>query len=37
MLLLDEFIRSYFEKQKEVKERIIQLEEDIKTHLKSRE
>lgn len=32
MILLDEFIDSYFERQRQVKERIIQLEEDIVAH-----
>ena len=34
---MDEFIQSYFEKQREVKERIIELEENIKAHQKTRE
>jgi hypothetical protein len=36
-IYLDEFIQNYFERQKVIKERIIQLEEDIKVHVESRE
>lgn len=36
-IVLDEFIFSYFEKQRQVKERIVQLDEDIKQHYESRE
>lgn len=32
VIQLDEFIESYFEKQRGVKERILQLEEDIVAH-----
>jgi len=34
---MDEFIQAYFEKQREIKERVIELEENIKTHSKTRE
>jgi hypothetical protein len=34
---LDEFIYNYFEKQRQVKERIIQLEEEIRNHEKNRD
>ena len=34
---MDEFIFSYFEKQRQVKERILQLDEDIKGHHEARE
>jgi len=30
--MMDEFIQAYFEKQKDVKERIIELEDSIKAH-----
>jgi hypothetical protein len=30
-------VQNYFEKQTQVKERIIELEEDIKAHLKTKE
>jgi len=34
---MEEFVFSYFEKQRQVKERIQQLEEDVKTHQEARE
>ncbi len=37
MILLDEFINNYFEKQTQVKERIIALEEQIKGHQKNKD
>lgn len=37
VILLDEFVQNYFDKQTQVKERIAELDELIKTHQKTKE